>query len=180
MGTFQIHTYNHNELTGNLIKSILKLIDTTWPPKSDTERQERTYPEINKASTVFEKHIICYDQLKIVGYGKIFERIIYHEGKHIRNLALASVCVLPKYQGKGVGTLIVKRAFSFVDSKEFECSIFQTGRKNFYKRLGAVQVFNSFTNSLAPDADVWWDDFRMIYPAAAKCDGPIDMNGAGY
>jgi len=179
MHPYSISVFNHNDLTGNLIHSILKLIHTTWPSTYEEAHTSQVFPEINKVSSVFEKHLICFEGAKVVGYAKVFERIIFIDTLHIRNLALASLCVDPPHQQKGCGSLLAQKAFSFVDSKEFDCAIFQTSRKQFYERLNCRKVSDKCFDTSHSQKN-WWDEHIMLYPSSFEISGPIQMNGPAY
>ena len=99
-------------------------------------------------------------------------------------MALSGVCVLPSYQGKGLGAEIARRTFGRIHGDEFDVSLFQTTIPAFYTKLGAALVTNKFVNSrnkTHPDANPWHDEWAMIYPRGYSWpQGPIDLNGPGY
>jgi GNAT superfamily N-acetyltransferase len=97
-------------------------------------------------------------------------------------MALAGVCVDKVWRNRGIGRRLVKKAFEFIDSLEYEICIFQTPRLRFYRRLGAEEIFNPFINSLRAEnkKQVWWDPHIMLYTHGEKPRGTIDMLGEGY
>ena len=99
-------------------------------------------------------------------------------------IALSGVCVLPSYQGKGLGAEIVRRTFGRIHGGEFGVSLFQTTIPAFYKKLDATLVTNRFVNSRNkkdPDANPWNDEWVMMYPRTYSWpQGTIDLNGPGY
>jgi GNAT superfamily N-acetyltransferase len=99
--------------------------------------------------------------------------------------ALAGVATRPDRRGRGLGRAVVEAVFDLVDRGDFGCSLFQTSNEvlPFYEKLGARQVHNRFHDSTAddPDADPFWDDVRVVYPATYDWpDGPVDTRGPGW
>lgn len=120
---------------------------------------------------------------RVVAHARTFPRLIKWEGGEREILALAGVCVDPTRRGAGYGARVVRESFARIKEGEFNLSLFQTGVPEFYEKLGARRVENRFVNRQCkdPEANPWWDEFVMIYPAQA--DWPectIDLNGAGY
>jgi GNAT superfamily N-acetyltransferase len=98
---------------------------------------------------------------------------------------LSRVCTSPSARGRGFGEQVVRAAFDLVDSGVFEFSLFQVNRRvrSFYERFGAVVVENRIVDSSAsdPQANPFWDDLVMRYPADGNWPaGTIDLGGPGW
>ena len=85
-----------------------------------------------------------------------------------------------------MGERLVHAAWRAVDDGRLPFSLFQTSEvvSQFYARLGAVEVNNTFVNSLAddPTKSPFKDQRIMRYPAAREGwpTGTIDLRGLGY
>jgi hypothetical protein len=88
-----------------------------------------------------------------------------------------------------LGLEIVTAAFKKLEEFQLDVCLFQTGVPGFYEKLGARTIANPITNHRYPnqrqvndaDANPFWDESVMIYPATADWpSGVIDLGGAGY
>jgi GNAT superfamily N-acetyltransferase len=161
---------------------IVKHLFSIWPPKNPHETAEDRLPIFQKAHEgLFERDIIAFEGNDIIGFARIFARPILVNGKQMSNMALENVSVQPKYRGLNIGALLVKEAFSFVDSQIFECSLFQTKVAGFYEKLGARIVTNPIINSLNAEKKPFWDPHILVYPKTYETGiGEIDLLGDGY
>lgn len=161
--------------------AIVSLIKETWPSsdgqiatmEEDIKRFFNSEPE--------EMHAIVKVLGVVTGYAKRFLREVTVDGKRIRNMALACVCVKKGYQKKGLGKKAVTKLFEAIDNGFFECSLFQTAVPQFYEKIGARKVVNRFVNSQTGTEYPWWDPNVMIYPEYFEIgNGVIDLMGKGY
>ena len=81
--------------------------------------------------------VSIYDEEKIVGYGRII-------GDGIVFLYIHDVMVLPEYQGKGIGSIIMNKLLDYIKNIKIENSYVRVylgaskGREDFYKKFGFV------------------------------------------
>ncbi len=81
--------------------------------------------------------VSVYDEDKIIGYGRII-------GDGIVFLYIHDVMVLPEYQGKGIGTLIMKKLLEYIEILKEKNPYLRTylgaskGKEEFYKKFGFI------------------------------------------
>lgn len=182
-----IVAYRHSELSESEATAMLSLLNNVWPSK------EKSLPELVEewltgrsevASRDNLQHIVIWEEGRVIAYANTFARQIHTSAGVLTVMGLSGVCVASSCRGKGLGKAIVRRAFEQVDRGLFPVSLYQTGVRLFYEKLGARIVHNTFVNSKNiedPQANPWWDLCVMIYPA--RYDWPeeaIDLNGRGY
>ena len=94
--------------------------------------------EISKkalANTIYSVSI--YDREKIVGYGRII-------GDGIVFLYLHDVMVLPEYQCKGIGSLIMNKLLEYIEKIKLQNPDLRVylgasrGKEDFYKKFGFI------------------------------------------
>ncbi len=177
---FLVDMLRAEQLSAERILEIKNLWKIHWPPKTPEKEKYYQSPNIEASSQIFERHIVALAKDRLVGYGKIFHRVCQDESSVWNNMALASVCVHPDFQGQGVGRDIVAMAFKHVDAMLFDICLFQTSVPEFYQRFGCQIVKNPFYDPYDPKKPVWWDKYVMAYPPNVKMYGKITMPGGGY
>jgi GNAT superfamily N-acetyltransferase len=187
-----ITVHHDTDLSRDEIGAIVSLVYGFWPSKDKTIPElVEAFPDIGKKYRVSYPQIrlpslryVVWDKDKAVAHALTFERPIITGAGEISVMALSGVCVLPSYQGKGLGAEIVRRTFGRIHGGEFGVSLFQTTIPAFYKKLDATLVTNRFVNSRNkkdPDANPWNDEWVMMYPRSYSWpQGTIDLNGPGY
>lgn len=81
--------------------------------------------------------VSIYDDEKIIGYGRII-------GDGICFLYIHDVMVVPEYQGKGIGTMIINKLLEYVEKVKSENPSVRvylgaaSGKEGFYKKCGFV------------------------------------------
>jgi predicted N-acetyltransferase YhbS len=187
-----ITVHHDTDLSTEEIVAVVSMVDSFWPSKDKTipelveafpkisKQYRASYPQIRLPSLRY----VVWDKDKAVAHALTFERPVITDAGEISVMALSGVCVLPSYQGKGLGAEIVRRTFGRIHGGEFGVSLFQTTIPAFYKKLGATLVANRFVNSRNknhPEANPWHDEWVMMYPRNyAWPEGPIDLNGSDY
>jgi len=174
-----------HQITYNQYLAIESLINSVWPHPTKTVEDLAKYA-FGQAKLSDEKSVrtVVWENDKALAHARIFPRTIVTQGGELTVAALAGVCVSEARRGDGLGKLVVENLFRKLAGLGFPITLFQTGVPEFYKKLGAKLVFNTFINSQHqsnPKANPWWDDYVMIYPADYMLpDGEIDLNGKGY
>lgn len=181
-----ILAYPHTKLSEREATAILSLINNVWPSK-EMSLAELVAEWLMGRSEVASRgslHFVIWEESRVIAYANTFARQIHTSAGVLSVMGLSGVCVESTRRGKGLGKAIVRRAFEQVDGGLFPVSLYQTGVPLFYEALGARIVHNRFVNSKNidnPQANPWWDQCVMIYPARYDwSDGPIDLNGGGY
>jgi predicted N-acetyltransferase YhbS len=184
--------HHDSDLSREETVAVVSLVYSFWPSRDKTINEVvEAFPESVKRYTVSYPQIrlpslryLVWDKDQAVAHALTFERPVTTDAGEFSVMALSGVCVLPSYQGRGLGAGIVRRAFGRIHPGEFAVSLFQTTIPAFYEKLGATLVTNRFVNSRNknhPDANPWHDDSVMIYPKSYSWpEEPIDLNGPGY
>ncbi|EDY83264.1 hypothetical protein VDG1235_2889 [Verrucomicrobiia bacterium DG1235] len=168
-----------------------QLWDEVWPSSDDSSLSERVDDlrsqeslsrELVAGSEVF--HLLDVEgELAAISRSYVREMRFESLGETVPVLALAGVCCSPRFRGKGLATVLVKDAFSRLGEAVPWC-LFQTGVPDFYQRLGAFKVENSFVNSRSregSEASPWWDPFVMVYGDSRNWpEGRVDLLGVAY
>lgn len=85
--------------------------------------------------------------LSLMAYGNepvghiAFSRLVIHENPHIRGCALAPLAVPPAFQGRGIGSDLVRRGLEWLKVQGYDL-VLVLGDPNYYARFG-------FTTQLA-------------------------------
>lgn len=167
------------------------IVTATWPREgvsaqsSAADRQQRqSRGEFTPGDSLM--HVVRdLASGTVVAHARCFSRRITVAGEPFTILALGAVCTRPEYRKHGLGSAVVKACFARVDAGEMPWCLFQTSQKNrpFYEHLGAARLSNRFVNSLSdkPDANPFWDELAMAYPASRSFPaGIVDLLGPGY
>lgn len=186
MPQFNLVVESTPELSPERLREICELTASVWPPKGDPPPSidERVEKYLGDKTRPFQRAIMVYGGASLVGHARVFDRRIAAGSRTVDNLALAGVCVRPEYRGSGLGAILARAAFGFIDDGRFECSVFQTQVPGFYEKLGCREIGNVFVNSRdeeKPNERPWWDPHVMLYPAGFDIgDEVIDLCGPGY
>lgn len=116
------------------IKSILPLLSELNPTIELHILEARLEDMINNNYEC----VGAYDEAKLVGISGLWILTKYYVGKHIE---LDNVYVLPEYQGKGIGKLLVDWILDYGKSKgciasELNCYVDNTKGLEFWKAKG--------------------------------------------
>ncbi len=119
-----------------------------------------------------------------IAHAGYFRREIFTEAGTIPVGALWGVCVAESHRGQSFGAQIVRAYLDLSDQGEFPVGLWQTGKPDFYRKLGARAIDNPFINSRDPEnpqTNPWGAEEIMIYPAEYPWpEGVIDLNGPAY
>lgn len=183
MDAIQVETLDPATADPADLRRVALLNNRVWP-KDDFDPDTAAHQIAEKLSEGCRCHVVRRAGV-IVAKSHTFARTIGTSRGELTVMALAGVCCDPNHRGEGYGRAVVAAAFGRIDRGEFPASLYQTSHHNrpFYEKLGARQIDNRFVNSLAddPDANPFWDEIAMIYPAACDWpDGVIDLRGPGY
>jgi predicted GNAT family N-acyltransferase len=176
----------YKELSRHQVENLLRLQDMVWPKPEKiarpmADRVDSYFSDCDEEYEIF----LLEDGDTLLAHAEIFPRTILTSAGKMLVMALASVCSPPDRRGEGYGKRIVQAAFGQVDNGRFFLSLFQTRVPDFYEKLGARKVLNTFINSKGKDGvdfSPWWNPHAMIYPGAFVQwpAGEIDLLGPGY
>lgn len=106
---------------------------------------ERNPEELKKAFCASDLVCMIYDGTLLVGVGRALTDEVYQAG-------IYDICVLPEYQGRGVGKQVVESLLARLGN--LTVILFaEPGKENFYRKLGfrplktGMGIFSSYTDS---------------------------------
>jgi predicted N-acetyltransferase YhbS len=189
-GSPKIETIDRRTIGEADARAIAELIVSIWP-KPDRTVERFTAEVIDQwkdyrgPEDEHPRSFLIRDGGRLVAHASVYPRKIGTSKGNITVLALARVCTVPAVRGRRLGDAVVRASFDLVDRGPFPFALFQTTKevRPFYERLGAIEIDNTFVNSLAadPKADPFWADVRMRYPATGDWPkGEIDLRGPGW
>ncbi|WP_042272668.1 GNAT family N-acetyltransferase [[Clostridium] dakarense] len=92
-------------------------------------------------SFIKELSMVVEDNEKIVGH-ILFTKALIDNGKEkFETLALAPLSVLPKYQGKGIGSKLIKEGLKKAKEMGYK-SVIVLGHDKYYPRFGFIPASN--------------------------------------
>lgn len=129
-----LHTYPNKEygITKEVIEESYK--DRHAPEVLEARRERIRHPKEN------EYFLIACDGNKVVGVCRVIKNPDHNR--------LLTMYVLPRYQGKGIGTALWKKAKGFLDLSRdtlVDVATYNTKTISFYEKLGFVDTGKRFT-----------------------------------
>ena len=106
-----------------------KYVEQCWGNWNDAEQRDRFKVFINKSS----------DRIYIIMINN--KRIGFYQGQIVNDKTyyIENICIISEYQGKGIGTDLIKTILEKHSDKNIEIQYFkQNPVGNLYKRLGFV------------------------------------------
>ena len=104
-----------------------KYVEQCWGKWNETDQKNRYKESMEK--TFDRTYIIMFND----------ERIGFYQGQVVneRTYYIENICIIPEYQGKGIGTEILKSVINEYSNKNIEIQYFkQNPVGNLYKKLG--------------------------------------------
>jgi len=104
-----------------------KYVEQCWGKWNEIDQRNRFKESMEK--TFDRTYIIMFND----------ERIGFYQGKVVneRTYYIENICIIPEYQGKGIGTEILKSVINEYSDKNIEIQYFkQNPVGNLYKKLG--------------------------------------------
>lgn len=131
--------------------SVFNLITEAFKTEVLSDHREQFLVDRLRASEAFIPELSLVAELnnKIVGHIILTKIKIKNDQKTFESLALAPVSVLPKYQGNGIGGLLIKTAHKIAKMLNYS-SIVLLGHEHYYPRFGYQQA-SSFRINLPFD-----------------------------
>ena len=104
-----------------------KYVEQCWGKWYDIDQKNRFKESMEK--TFDRTYIIMFND----------EKIGFYQGQLVneRTYYIENICIIPEYQGKGIGTEILKSVLNKYSDKNIEIQYFkQNPVENLYKKLG--------------------------------------------
>ena len=122
-------------------KAVFDLIEKAFKSEKMSDSKEQFLVERLRKSSSFipELSMIAEFENEIIGHILLTKLKIKNNETEFESLALAPVSVLPKYQGKGVGGMLIKKAHKKAKEIGFK-SIILLGHENYYPKFGYIQA----------------------------------------
>lgn len=103
-----------------------KYVEQCWGKRDDIDQKNRFKESMEKT----------FDRTYIIMFNN--ERIGFYQGQLVneRTYYIENICIIPEYQGKGIGTEILKSVLNEYSDKNIEIQYFkQNTVGNLYKKL---------------------------------------------
>jgi len=128
------------------MNSIIPLLEQLNPKIGNSILQER----LNEMVAQGYKCVGVYDKNKLIGISGIWILTKYYVGRHIEP---DNVFILPEYQGKGIGNLMMEWIFNYGKSigcvaSELNCYTSNTEGHKFWKKQGYEVMAYHFLKQL--------------------------------
>lgn len=122
-------------------KTVFHLIEKTFASEQMSDHKEQYLVERLRQSEAFipELSLVAEIENKIVGHILLTKLKIKNKQNEFDSLALAPVSVLPEYQGKGIGAMLIKHAHKKAKALG-HTSIVLLGHEHYYPRFGYKQA----------------------------------------
>lgn len=104
-----------------------KYVEQCWGKWNEIDQRNRFNESMEKT----------FDRIYIIMFNG--ERIGFYQGQVVneRTYYIENICIIPEYQGKGIGTEILKSVINEYSDKNIEIQYFkQNPVGNLYKKLG--------------------------------------------
>ena len=176
----QVVEYAESELNEELATAFINLLNAIWPSKDKSENDlvEEIIRESSRPDDEIESNktrFVIWENDVVVAHAEVFVRRIFTQEGEKDVLALAGVCTDLGFRGRNLGVEIVRAALAKLTEFDLDVCLFQTGVPSFYEKLGGRIIDNRVVNhhhpterqADDPDANPFWDETVMIYPANA-------------
>jgi predicted N-acetyltransferase YhbS len=122
-------------------KTVFNLIEKAFELEQMSDHKEQFLVDRLRKSHAFipELSMVAETENKIVGHILLTKLKIKNEQNEYDSLALAPISVLPEYQGKGIGGMLIKEAHRKAKALG-QKSIVLLGHEKYYPRFGYKQA----------------------------------------
>jgi predicted N-acetyltransferase YhbS len=188
--TLMTHTevLDRRNLTLADARPIAELLAKVFTKRSYEERLAllmEKWRDYDGPEELYPRSVIIREGDRVLAHATAAPHTIGTSEGDLTVLGLAHVATDPDVRGRKLGQTVVRAVFDLVDHGPYPHALFQTSNsvQAFYEKLGAGLVTNRVINSLAddPNANPFWDDVVMRYPAVKHWpEGTIDLRGPGW
>lgn len=136
------------------------VVEKAFRNTEHTDHKEHFLVDKLRKSEAFVPKLSLIAELdeKIVGHAMFTKLMIKKDDKEYTSLALAPVSVLPEYQNKGIGSLLIREGLKIANEIGFK-SVIVLGHSEYYPRFGFKAA--SLWNIKAP-FEVPEDNFMVL------------------
>ena len=122
-------------------KAVFNLIEKAFEPLQLSDHKEQFLVERLRKSSAFvpELSMVAEMEGEIVGHILLTKLKIKNEQNEFYSLALAPVSVLPAYQGKGIGGMLIEQAHKKARELGYK-SVVLIGHEKYYPKFGFQQA----------------------------------------
>lgn len=122
-------------------KAVFKLIEEAFENEALSDHSEQFLVERLHKSDAFvpELSLVAEVEGKITGYILLTKLKIKNKKEEFGSLALAPVAVLPKYQKKEIGGMLINKAHEIAKKLGYK-SVILLGHEKYYPRFGYLPV----------------------------------------
>lgn len=122
-------------------KAVFDLIETAFKELKISDHKEQFLVERLRESDAFipELSLVAEYENEIIGHILLTKIKIKNDREEIIALALAPVSVLPKFQNRGIGTMLIENAHSIAKELNYELIVL-LGHARYYPRFGYDQA----------------------------------------
>jgi len=122
-------------------KAVFEIIESAFKSEQFSDHTEQFLVERLRKSNAFvpELSIVAEIKHEIVGHILLTKLKIKNDQNQFDSLALAPVSVLPKYQGNGIGGMLIEKAHQTAKELGYQ-SIVLLGHEKYYPRFGYQQA----------------------------------------
>jgi len=124
-------------------KAVFSLIETAFKQLDLSDHKEQFLVERLRKSNSFvpELSLVAEYKGEIIGHILLTKIKIKNNENEFGSLALAPISVLPEYQNKGVGGILIENAHRIAKKMNYN-SIVLLGHPNYYPKFGYVRADN--------------------------------------
>jgi predicted N-acetyltransferase YhbS len=122
-------------------EAVFSLIKKSFESEQTSDHKEQFLVEKLRKSDAFipELSLVAEIENKIVGHILLSKLKIKNEQNEFASLALAPISVLPEYQGKGIGGMLIKEVHKRAKELGHQ-SIVLLGHEKYYPKFGYKQA----------------------------------------
>lgn len=122
-------------------QAVFELIEKAFKSEQMSDHQEQFLVERLRNSEAFvpELSLVAETEQKIAGHILLTKLKIKNDQNEFDSLALAPVSVLPEYQGKGIGGMLINESHRRAKKLGYK-SIVLLGHEEYYPRFGYKQA----------------------------------------
>ncbi len=116
---------------------VYKLIKDAFDEAEHTDGDEHNLVKRLRKSKNYipQLSLVASIDEEIVGHILLTKLFIENKNEKYESLALAPLSILPKYQGMGIGSKLIKKSLSAAKELRYK-SIFVLGHENYYPKFG--------------------------------------------
>lgn len=122
-----------------------------------------------------ELSLVALDGDKVVGHALFYPQVSYINEEEVPSVLLGPICVLPEYQKKGIGKLLIDEGHRIAYEKGYKFS-FLWGHTSYYPKFGYItNMFGESTVKISLE-NIEEDDVNLNFRNVETKDIPVLLN----